>query len=693
MLRRFARAVVRERKQVLAIAALLTILGAYGTLNASINYDLLSYLPDDLPSVQGFELLNEEFALGDTAQILVEDASDIEARELTERIAAIEGVNSVNWVTDFQKLEVPREFWDAAVRDNYFSEDATIIQASFDHPQNDPRTATAYSELRDVLGGRTASVAGLVQLDLQEVIDRDRVRFAVAALVLVTAVLLLTLPSIAVPMTFVVTIGSAVLINLGLSYYLGQEISYLTGVIVFALQFAVTMDYALFLYHRFEEEKQTGLAEEEAMVEAIATTFKSIVVASLTTMAGFLALSVMQLGFGKDMGLTLARGVLITVVAVMTVLPALLLTFARVIDRVRHPVKQLDFAGLGGLIGRHAGKLALLALLLFVPALWGYSKLTLNYNINEGLPADLPSLTAQDRIAETFGRKETLFLVAEDTGSRVDIETLNDRAKQLPGVTGTFAYTELVDPRIPEEFVPSEAREAFFANDHTYIGVDSQYEIGDAGLEKQIAALDDIAEEHVSQTYVTGQAVLVKDLEEVSAGDIDLVNIISVLAIFIMIAIAFKSLVIPIVLVGLIQLAILMNQAFSGYAGTEIIFIASLAIGAIQLGATVDYAILLTTRYEEALAKGGNPRQAVAKALGGGGQSILVSAGTMFAATLGMVLMSTLATISDLALLISRGALISFAVVVLLLPGVLVALQPLLERTSLGWPKARRKEG
>jgi len=693
MLRRIARAVVRERRQVLAIAALLTVLGAYGTVKAPINYDLLSYLPEDLPSVQGFELLNEEFALGETAQILVEGVSDIEARKLSERIAEIDGVNNVDWVTDFQQLEVPREFWDPAIEDNYFAEDATIIQASFEHPENDPRTARAYSEVRELLDGQTASVAGLVQLDLQEVIDRDRVRFAVAALVLVTVVLLLTLPSIAVPMTFVVTIGSAVLVNLGLSYYLGQEMSYLTGVIVFALQFAVTMDYALFLYHRFEEEKKAGLAEEEAMVEAITTTFKSIVVAALTTMAGFLALSVMQLGFGRDMGFTLARGVLITVVAVMTVLPALLLTFARAIERVRHPVKQPDFARLGGFIARHAGKLAVVTLLLFAPALLGYSMLTLNYNINEGLPRDLPSLIAQDRIAETFGRKETLFLVAGDTGSAVDIETLGDRVKQVPGVTGTFAYTELINPRIPEEFVPSEAREAFFANDHTYIGVDSAYEIGDPRLDRQITKLEDIAQEHVTQAYVTGQPVLIKDLEEVSAGDIDLVNIVSVVAIFIVIGIAFRSLLVPIVLVGVIQLAILMNQAFSGYAGSEIIFIASLAIGAIQLGATVDYAILLTTRYEEALAKEGESRKAAAKALGGGGQSILVSAGTMFAATIGMVLLSSLSIITDLATLITRGALVSFTLVVVLLPAVLVALQPLLERTSLGWPKARKREG
>ncbi len=410
-------------------------------------------------------------------------------------------------------------------------------------------------------------------------------------------------------------------------------------------------------------------------------------------MAGFLALSVMQLGFGRDMGFTLARGVLITVVAVMTVLPALLLTFARAIERVRHPVKQPDFARLGGFIARHAGKLAVVTLLLFAPALLGYSMLTLNYNINEGLPRDLPSLIAQDRIAETFGRKETLFLVAGDTGSAVDIETLGDRVKQVPGVTGTFAYTELINPRIPEEFVPSEAREAFFANDHTYIGVDSAYEIGDPRLDRQITKLEDIAQEHVTQAYVTGQPVLIKDLEEVSAGDIDLVNIVSVVAIFIVIGIAFRSLLVPIVLVGVIQLAILMNQAFSGYAGSEIIFIASLAIGAIQLGATVDYAILLTTRYEEALAKEGESRKAAAKALGGGGQSILVSAGTMFAATIGMVLLSSLSIITDLATLITRGALVSFTLVVVLLPAVLVALQPLLERTSLGWPKARKREG
>ncbi len=482
----------------------------------------------------------------------------------------------------------------------------------------------------------------------------------------------------------------AVIYNLGMAYYIGQEMSYLTGVIVFALQFAVTMDYALFLYHRYEQER-VNHDNDKAMEVALVTTFKSVISAAATTTAGFLALTAMQLGFGMDMGMTLARGVVITVIAVLTILPALLLTFDGAVRRFSHRVFMPDFSRLGGWLARHAGAMTVVFALLFIPALWGYNQVVLDYNLDSALPEDLPSIQAQNRLAEEFGRFQTFFIMLEDTGSTNEIDALATRIGELEGVTEVFAYTEFVDPLIPEEFVPAEARENLFKNGYTYVSADVEYDFSDPRTLELLEELRDASEAYPGAAYVTGESVLYTDMEELSKDDVGRVNTISIIAIAIIVAIAFKSLSIPVVLLAVIQLAILFNQGLSGLSGQPIQFIAILAIGAIQLGATVDYAIILTTRYEEELRKSGDREDAMREALGGSAPSILTSAGTMFAATIGIVFLSSVTTISDLTMLIARGAVISFFVVVFLLPPLLVIGQPLYQWTSWGWPKASKK--
>lgn len=690
MLRNAARLVVRNRKAVLAVAALLLVIGAFGVMNSRINYDLLSYLPGDLASVKGFDVLNDDFALGNTAQVILIDASDARVLQLKEELEGIEGIEQVAWVTEFEDLAVPREFWETDLGETYFGDDATFVQVSFSAAQNDPLTRSAVEQMRDTLAGEEFYIAGTQQLELEDVINADRTKFAIAALVLVAVALVLTVPSVIVPVLFVATIGAAVIYNLGMSYYLGQEMSYLTGVIVFALQFAVTMDYALFLYHRYEEERLEN-DNETAMEIALAATFKSVMAAALTTTAGFLALMAMRLGFGADMGLALARGVVITVIAVLTILPALMLTFDGAVRRFAHKVHLPHFGKLGGWLARHAWAMTIVFALAFVPALWGYSQLELNYNLDESLPEDLPALKAADRLAEEFGRYQTFFIILEDTGSTADLDDITQRAREVDGVTGVFSYTELVDPRIPAEFVPAEARENLYRDGFTYLSVDVDYEFSDPRTDQLLGDLRELAQTYPGTSYVTGQSVLFKDMEETSAGDVDRVNWISIAAIAVIVALAFRSVWLPVMLLGTIELAIFANQAFAGFAGEDVIFIATLAIGAIQLGATVDYAILLTARYQEELAKHGAPEAAMRATLDGAAPSILVSAATMFAATIGLVVLSSVSTITDLTLLIARGAVISFTVVVFLLPPVLVVAQPVLERTTIGWPRLRGK--
>jgi len=590
-------------------------------------------------------------------------------------------------VTDLAPVEEPQEFRDEAVSENYYGGGGTLIQISFSKATNDPSVKSAVKEIQRLIESYDTAITGAQQIELEEVMSRDQIRFALVSLVLVTVVLLLTIPSIVVPVLFVITIGSAVAINLGLSYYLGQKLSYITGVVVFALQFAVTMDYALFLYHRFEEERQNRDVAD-AMTVAIATTFKSVTAAAVTTVAGFLALTVMHLQFGMDMGLTLARGVAITLVLVVMLLPSLLLEALPLIDKVRHKVPRFDFSKLGRFVAKHAGVVSIIGVLLFVPAVIGNARINLTYNLNSSLPADLPSMKGNTVIGEAFGRKESVFVVLEDTGSAVDLERLQASLEAVDGVTRVFGYSSLVDPRIPIEFVPAQARESFFANGYTYLGVDVAYGLDDPALAPTLDAIRrTAAATWPAESYVTGRPVLMNDMEQVSVGDADRINIISIVAILIIVALAFRSLSVPVALVGIIQLAILLNLAWESLRGNNLIFVASLAIGAIQLGATVDYAILITTRYEEELIRTRDRVKSITVAVAESSQSILVSAMTMFAATIPLAVLSSVGIISDLTLLIARGALISLVIVIVLLPAVLVVGQPIFERTSIGWPK------
>jgi hypothetical protein len=388
------------------------------------------------------------------------------------------------------------------------------------------------------------------------------------------------------------------------------------------------------------------------------------------------------------MGLTLARGVLITMVAVLMLLPGLLIEALPLIDRIRHKAPRFDFSRLGHFIARHAGVVTIVGVLLFVPAIIGNSRIVLTYNLNSSLPDDLPSSVASDAIGEAFGRAETIFMALGEGGTEIDLERLQGVLGEVDGVTRVFGYTSMVDPRIPAEFVPAEAREAFFANGYTYLSLDVAYDLDDERLPATLDAVRDVAAaEWPGASYVTGQAVLMNDMERVSEGDADVVNLISVIAIFLIVAVTFRSISVPVALVGVIQLAILINQAIAGFQGGQMIFVASLAIGAIQLGATVDYAILITARYEEELRRTGHRVEAITVSIAESSQSILVSAATMFAATISLALLSSIGIISELTMLIARGAIISFAVVIFVLPAVLVVGQPLYERLSIGWPR------
>lgn len=694
MLEFLAHQVVKRRIEVLLIAIFLAGLGIFGILNTRVNYDLLSYLPEKLDSVKGLKIIREKFGLGTTTQLVVENLSDVKVEKLKKEIESIPGVEKVSWVTDLADITIPREFWQEELVKNYYGKNATLMQISFKNSPSDPSTKEAFKKIKELLKEKKAYLAGTVasSLDLEELMKTDRVKYTLASLALVSLVLFLTIPSIIVPVLFILTIGFGVIYNLGLSFYLNQELSYLTSAIVFSLQFAVTMDYALFLYHRFEEEREK-LSDEEAMAKAIVSSFKAVSSASLTTVAGFLALSAMQLGFGTDMGLTLARGVFITLLCNLTILPSLLLVFDPMIKKIAHRSYLPNFEKVSQAITKYPTAFLLIFLLLFLPAFYGYSKVEKSFNLQEGMPENLPSNKAQDILEEKFGKKETIFLVMKEPPTMNQLQETVTKAEKTKGVSAVFGYPKLIDPLLPQEFIPEEAKKAFFSDGYTYCSVDLKYGGTDKRTDQTIKSLKEIAKGNSSKTYITGSAVLLKDLEKIFEGDVNRVNLLSIIAIFLIVAIAFRSFGVPIVMVSIIELAILLNQGVSAFTGSKVSFVAALAIGAIQLGSTVDYAILMTSRFEEEVRKTRSRFLAIKKAIEESSQSILVSAGTMFAATIGMALLSSIGILKGLATLISRGALISLGVVIFLLPALLYLGQPLFERTSINWPIEEVKGG
>lgn len=692
MIKFFAHQVVKKHKEVLLVAIFLALLGVFGILNTRINYDILSYLPEKLDSVKGLHILREKFGLGTTTQLILEDIPDTRVEKVKREIELIYGVKKVSWVTDLTDLTLPREFQPEELAKNYYGKNATLLQISFEKSSSDPLTKKAFKKIKELLKGEKAYLAGAVasSLDLEEVMKKDRIKYSLASLVLVSLVLVLTIPSIIVPILFVFTIGLGVIYNLGLSFYLNQELSYLTSAIVFSLQFAVTMDYALFLYHRFEEERKR-LPDEKAMEEAIVATFKAVSSASLTTVAGFLALSAMQFGFGRDLGLTLARGVFITLICTLTILPSFLLVFDPLIQKIAHRSYLPNFRKAGEFITRYPAAFTLLFLLLFIPAFYGYLNTKKSFNLQEGMPENLPSYRAEEIIAKKFGKKETVFLVMKEPASLNNLETTIEKVESIDGVRSAFGYPKLVDPLIPREFVPEKAKEAFFSDGYTYCSVDLKYSGNDKRADELIQSLEKVARGSPTKAYITGTTVLLKDLEKIFQSDANRVNAISIGAIFLIVVIAFRSLTVPIVIVSSIGLAILLNQGISAFSGSKISFIAALAIGAIQLGSTVDYAILITSRFEEEIRKTRNRLTAIVKAVEESSQSIMVSAATMFSATIVMALLSNIELLKGLATLIARGAIISFGVVIFLLPALLVVAQPIFEKTSLRWPAEKNK--
>ncbi|MBE3562802.1 MAG: MMPL family transporter [Hydrogenibacillus schlegelii] len=689
MLDAMARWVVKKRLPIVMLSLLFLIPAGYGMNHTRINYDILAYLPERLPSVQGQNILNQAFGYGGTAILMLKNKSDVEAEALKERLEQIDGVEAVTWISDLADLTVPREFLPAELIDQFYADDGTLMQIQFQEEAASLKTDRAIREIKSVLGPG-AYFAGTPPMlaELRAQLESEIILYWLAAVVLTLVLLGLTLPSFLLPVLILLSISVAIVYNLGLSYYLGGSMSYITAAVAGALQLGVTMDFSIFLVHRYAEERRTK-DKESAMADAIRHTAQAILTSAATAIAGFLAMTAMALGIGGDLGMTMARGVFISVLMILTLLPSLILIFEPWIERFQHRTFVPGFDALARRIVRHHKPIFGLFLLLFIPAWIGYISVDVVYDIDRLMPQNLPAIQNLEAIRRVFPSTESAFLIMDDTLSAAERTHIVKQIETLDGVRRVIGLDTLIDPAVPEAFVPENVKAMFAQDRYNQSMIQLMYGAYDERTTRMIEAAEAILRPYAGHAYLTGQAVLQNDLVTTVQDDSRRVDLISIAAIFLIILIAFRSLALPILLVGSIELAILFNLGLDFYLGRSMPFIGTFAIGAIQLGSTINYAILLVTRFKEELARQEtkDPKAAMARAVSASGGAILSSALALFAAVIGIWIVTDISLLGDLTFMIARGALISLTVIVFLLPAVLLTLSGFIARTTIGWPK------
>lgn len=680
----FANGVVKHYKAIMVVCILLLIPAVYGMINTRINYDLLTYLPDNLNSVKGQHILEEDFRVAGNAFLMIEGQDDWQVRHLKREIEKIPGVEKVIWVDQFADITIPRDFVPQKVIDQFYKGDDTLMQVQFEGGAGDEKTVAAIKDIQKLLdqssylGGTSAIIA-----DLRTLIDHERILYLIIAVVLIFLILALTMSSSIVPLLFLLSIGVAVLYNLGTNLFLGQ-ISYVTSAIAAVLQLGVTMDFSIFLMHRYLEEKKRSSNKEEAMATAIEKTFVAIGASSLTAIAGFLSLGVMQIGLGRDMGTVMAKGVALGVLVSLTLLPALILSTDDFINRFQHRIFLPSFKWTSRLVSQRYWVMVILLAALIFPAWYGKENVKVFYSLSDALPRDMRSIKATDYIKQCFGEADTLYLVTP-CGEEWKVQELTNEIRGFQGVVGVVAPSDLSDPAIPAPYIPEKLRSSFSNGQYDYTVIQSKYHPAEpeaTGLIKQIRAASD---RYFTTSYLSGESVLTDDMIKLAGHDQKKVDLCSVGAILAILALAFTSLSLPFVLVLVIELAILINLGMPFFLGKSISFIALMSIGAIQLGSCVNYAILMVSRFREELAYH-DRFTAIQNAVKGTGGSIVTSALALSSATIGVGMISKVQMISSLASMIARGAFISMFAILFFLPPLLVVLEGVVSHTTWRWP-------
>ena len=682
--------IARHRVLMLIIGFLLVIPSAIGMAKTRVNYDLLSYLPEHLETVKGQDILVDEYGMGAFSMVVVENMEMKDVQKLEEQFSEVPHVKDVLWYDDVADISLPVEMLPKDIREGFFKGDATMMIALFDNTTSSDDAMEAVTEMRKIansqcfISGMTGVVTDIKNIALQELPV-----YVVIAAVLSLVVLELTGTSFVVPFLFLLSIGLAILYNLGSNIFLG-ETSYITKALTAVLQLGVTMDYSIFLLNSYEENKKRFPDDKErAMGHAISNTFKSVAGSSVTTVAGFIALCVMTFALGRDLGVVMAKGVLIGVVCCVTVLPSLVLVFDKPIEKTKHKPLMSNMDKPSAFITKHYKVWIIIFLVLLFPAIYGNNHTQIYYNIAESLPSTLDSNVANDELKKDFQLSNMHMILMDKNMDGLNKQKMFDAIDDIEGVKWTISLNSLVGPTIPESMILADLKDIFQSDQYELAFVCSEYGSATDEVNAQIASIQEVVKQYDSTGMVIGEAPLMKDLQDVTDVDLVNVNVLSIAAIFVIILIIFKSISLPVILVAVIEFAIMINMAIPYYQGVSLPFVASIVIGAIQLGATVDYAILMTTRYQKERQNGKDKMEAISIAHKTSMPSIISSGLSFFAATFGVSLYSQVEMIGAICTLLARGAIISMIVVVMILPAMFMIFDKVICKTSIGFLKKK----
>ena len=695
-MKKFGKVVVKLRIPILVLSFLLLIPSVLGYFNTRVNYDILYYLPSDIDTMQGQDILLDDFGKGAYAMVVVDGMNKSNVSKLVKKVEGVDHVASVISYSGIVGDDVPSEILPDKFRSYFENEDsgATLFAIFFDDTTSSDDTMKAIQEVRDVTDNQ-CYIAGMsaVVTDTKTMAEKETPFYVLVAVVLVCIVLAIFMDSFLVPVFFMLSIGMAIVYNLGSNYFLG-EVSYITKALAAVLQLGVTLDYSIFLWHSYKEAKEeTPDDHQEAMAVAIGNTLTSVVGSSITTVAGFIALCFMSFTLGLDLGVVMAKGVVLGVIGCVTILPSLILTFDKALEKTMHREIMPNFDKPARWIVNHSWIFLIIFVLLLGPAIYGYNNTKVYYDLSDTLPEKLNCSQANKLLADNFDGTNSIYMILADSNlSAEDSNAMMNEVNDLDGISFALSIDSALGGEIPTEMLPDSLVSELKGDEYQIMMVSTNYTIASDEINDQIDKVDAIAKKYDAKSMVIGEAPCTKDLITITDKDFKTVSAVSIVAIFFIIFFVLKSISLPVILVAAIEFAIFVNMGIPYYTGTTIPFISSVVIGTIQLGATVDYAILMTTRYKRERAAGNSKKEAISIALGTSIPSIIVSALGFFAATFGVGMIASVDMIASLCTLMARGAIISMFVVIFVLPSLFVLLDKVIIHTSLGFKPKKNSQ-
>ena len=682
----FGKKVVKYRVLILILGVLLLIPSVFGYLNTRVNYDVLTYLPDNIETMKGQDILVNDFGTGAFSMFIVDGMEEKDVAELKEKIEKVDHVANVIWYDSIADISVPMSMLPDDIYDVFNSDTGTMMAIFFDEGTSSDGTMDAIAQIREI-AGKQCFLSGMsaVVTDTKNLAEKETPVYVLIAVILAVIVLGLTMESFFVPLLFMLSIGMAIIYNLGSNYFMG-EISYITKALAAVLQLGVTLDYSIFLMHSYEEQQVRYDGDKKrAMAHAISQTFSSVMGSSITTIAGFIALCFMSFTLGLDIGIVMVKGVIFGVIACVTILPSMILCCDKIIEKTKHKPFLPDIGRISDKVTKRYLVYVVLFLLFLFPAIYGNNHTAVYYNLDETLPKDLPSIIANEKLKEDYDMNTTHMILVDSSVSSTDVNKMIKEMDKVDGVKWALGLDSLVGPSVPSDMIPESVSSMLKNDKYQLLLVNSEYKVASDEVNAQIKALNKILHKYDKTGMLIGEGPLTADLIDITDQDFKTVSTVSIGIIFVIILVLFKSISLPVILVGVIEFAIFVNMGIPYYTGTKLPFVASIVIGTIQLGSTVDYAILMTTRYKRERNHGANKHDAITTAHRVSAQSIMVSALSFFAATIGVGLYSNIDMISSLCILMARGALISMVVVIFVLPSMFMVFDKVIVKTSKGF--------